>query len=475
MVFSSLTFLFYFLPIVLIIYYIVPNKVKNLVLFISSLIFYFIGEPKYVILMIVSILSTYIHGILIEKYEKHKKKFLISSIVISLSFLVFFKYTDFIIENVNVIFNGSFDLLNLALPIGISFYTFKMISYIVDVYTKKVKVQKNFLKLATYVSLFPQLMAGPIVRYSTIEKELDERKYSFAIFSNGVRRFIIGLCKKILIADVLSDVVNSFSTVTEKTVLFYWIYAISITLQIYFDFSGYSDIAIGCSKCLGFTMPTNFNLPYLSRNITEFWKRWHITLSDWLMNYLYIPLGGNRKGHIRTFINLFLTMVIGGLWHGASWNFVLWGALHGIALCIHKQFMKTKKISKDFVPSLPKFIMGVLGTYLFTNFCWIFFRITDIRVIGQLLYRIGTCSTGVAFYSWWTIIGIGFMIISTSITIMKNFWNQKREKCNYTSIQAFYVKKDLSKFRNLVLFFFLIGLVIGLAYADSNPFIYAAF
>ena len=367
MIFSSLTFLFYFLPIVLIIYYIVPNKMKNLILFISSLFFYFIGEPKYGILMIISILSTYIHGLLMDKYKKHKKKFLVSSIIISLSFLIFFKYTDFIIENINTIFNGKFDLLNLALPIGISFYTFKMISYIVDVYAGKVEVQRSFLKLATYVSMFPQLMAGPIVRYSTIEKELDERKYTFSIFSNGVRRFIIGLAKKILVADVLGDLVNNFSTVSEKTVLFYWIYAIAITLQIYFDFSGYSDMAIGLGKMFGFNFPENFNYPYISKSVTEFWRRWHITLGTWFRDYVYIPLGGNRVSKIKWLRNILIVWLLTGLWHGAAWNFILWGLLYGLLLVIEKiGLLKILDKIPSFISRIYVMFVVIIGFVIFS-------------------------------------------------------------------------------------------------------------
>ncbi len=367
MIFSSLTFLFYFLPIVLIIYYIVPNKMKNLILFISSLFFYFIGEPKYGILMIISILSTYIHGLLMDKYKKHKKKFLVSSIIISLSFLIFFKYTDFIIENINTIFNGKFDLLNLALPIGISFYTFKMISYIVDVYAGKVEVQRSFLKLATYVSMFPQLMAGPIVRYSTIEKELDERKYTFSIFLFGVRRFIIGLAKKILVADVLGDLVNNFSTVSEKTVLFYWIYAIAITLQIYFDFSGYSDMAIGLGKMFGFNFPENFNYPYISKSVTEFWRRWHITLGTWFRDYVYIPLGGNRVSKIKWLRNILIVWLLTGLWHGAAWNFILWGLLYGLLLVIEKiGLLKILDKIPSFISRIYVMFVVIIGFVIFS-------------------------------------------------------------------------------------------------------------
>ena len=336
MVFSSLTFLFYFLPIVLIIYYIVPKKAKNIVLLISSLLFYFYGEPKFGILMIISILLTYVHGLLMDKYPKQKKLFLISSIVISSGLLVVFKYTDFIISNINMVLHSNIDLVKLSLPIGISFYTFQMISYIIDVYRGEAKVQKSFLKLATYVALFPQLIAGPIVRYTTIEDELDNRKYSFDNFSNGVRRFVIGLSKKILVANVLASAISSFSTSQEKTVLFYWIYGLANALQIYFDFSGYSDMAIGLGKMLGFNFPENFNYPYISKSVTEFWRRWHITLGTWFKDYIYIPLGGNRVGKIKWLRNILIVWFLTGLWHGAAWNFILWGVLYGVLLVIEK-------------------------------------------------------------------------------------------------------------------------------------------
>lgn len=336
MVFSSLTFLFYFLPIVLIIYYIVPKKAKNIVLLTSSLLFYFYGEPKFGILMVISILLTYIHGLLMDKYPKRKKLFLISSIVISSGLLVVFKYTDFIISNINMVLHSNIDLVKLSLPIGISFYTFQMISYIIDVYRGEAKVQKSFLKLATYVALFPQLIAGPIVRYTTIEDELDNRKYSFDNFSNGVRRFVIGLSKKILVANVLASAISSFSTSQEKTVLFYWIYGLANALQIYFDFSGYSDMAIGLGKMLGFNFPENFNYPYISKSVTEFWRRWHITLGTWFKDYIYIPLGGNRVGKIKWLRNILIVWFLTGLWHGAAWNFILWGVLYGVLLVIEK-------------------------------------------------------------------------------------------------------------------------------------------
>lgn len=368
MVFSSLTFLFYFLPIVLIIYYIVPKKAKNIVLLISSLLFYFYGEPKFGILMVISILLTYIHGLLMDKYPKRKKLFLISSIVISSGLLVVFKYTDFIISNINMVLHSNIDLVKLSLPIGISFYTFQMISYIIDVYRGEAKVQKSFLKLATYVALFPQLIAGPIVRYTTIEDELDNRKYSFDNFSNGVRRFVIGLSKKILVANVLASAISSFSTSQEKTVLFYWIYGLANALQIYFDFSGYSDMAIGLGKMLGFNFPENFNYPYISKSVTEFWRRWHITLGTWFKDYIYIPLGGNRVGKIKWLRNILIVWFLTGLWHGAAWNFILWGVLYGVLLVIEKiGLLKVLEKIPSVISSAYVTLITIIGFIIFSG------------------------------------------------------------------------------------------------------------
>ncbi len=290
MIFSSLTFLFYFLPIVLFVYYIAPKKFKNLVLLSSSLIFYFFGESVYVVLMVFSIITTYIFGLLIDKYKKHSKLFLTLSIIVSVGILVYFKYTNFIIQNINLWLKNKIDFIYVVLPIGISFYTFQMISYLVDVYRGQAKVQKNILKLATYISLFPQLIAGPIVRYTTIEEQLENRTHTIEKFSNGVRRFVIGLGKKVLIANVLGELANKFLASSNPSVLYYWIYGISITLQIYFDFSGYSDMAIGLGKMFGFEFLENFNYPYIAKSITDFWRRWHISLSSWFRDYIYIPL-----------------------------------------------------------------------------------------------------------------------------------------------------------------------------------------
>lgn len=343
MLFTSISFLYYFLPIVIILYFIVPKKFKNFILFLSSIFFYFCGEPIYTFLMIGEIFIAYVGARYLEKHRK--KSILVSLLAIHIGALGLFKYSDFTINNINQIFGSKIPLLKLALPIGISFYTFQIISYVVDVYRGKVKAQKSFLKLATYVSLFPQLIAGPIVRYETIEKELDSRTSNFENFAYGVRRFVIGLGKKVLIANMLGELCDVFSTTNEKSILFYWIFAISYSLQIYFDFSAYSDMAIGLGRMFGFHFLENFNYPYISKSITEFWRRWHMSLSSWFRDYVYIPLGGNRKGTIILVRNIFIVWALTGIWHGANWTFVIWGLMFGIMLIIEKLFL-TKHLEK---------------------------------------------------------------------------------------------------------------------------------
>ena len=343
MLFTSISFLYYFLPIVIILYFIVPKKFKNFILFLSSIFFYFCGEPIYTFLMIGEIFIAYVGARYLEKHRK--KSILVSLLAIHIGALGLFKYSDFTINNINQIFGSKIPLLKLALPIGISFYTFQIISYVVDVYRGKVKAQKSFLKLATYVSLFPQLIAGPIVRYETIEKELDSRTSNFENFAYGVRRFVIGLGKKVLIANMLGELCDVFSTTNEKSILFYWIFAISYSLQIYFDFSAYSDMAIGLGRMFGFHFLENFNYPYISKSITEFWRRWHMSLSSWFRDYVYIPLGGNRKETIILVRNIFIVWALTGIWHGANWTFVIWGLMFGIMLIIEKLFL-TKYLEK---------------------------------------------------------------------------------------------------------------------------------
>ena len=356
MVFTSINFLYYFLPTVLILYFIVPKKYKNLLLLISSLLFYFYGEPKYIILMVIEIVLAYFEARLIEKYKS--KEIFIFSIFIHVLLLCIFKYTNFLITNINGIFNTNISLLNIVLPIGISFYTFQIISYLIDVYKGKVKAQKNFVSLATYVSLFPQLIAGPIVRYETINDELDNRKQTFNDFSSGISRFIIGLSKKVLIANILGELCNIFILSSEKTILFYWIYGISYSLQIYFDFSAYSDMAIGLGRMFGFHFMENFDYPYISKSITEFWRRWHISLSSWFKDYVYIPLGGSREGTFKLIRNILIVWLLTGLWHGSEWTFVIWGMFIGILLVIEKLLLN------KYIEKLPSIVRRIYTLFI---------------------------------------------------------------------------------------------------------------
>ena len=358
MLFTSISFLYYFLPALIIIYFITPKKYKNIILLIASLLFYFYGEPKYVFLMIAEIIIAYIGAILIDKYKNQSKNILIITLFIHVLLLIIFKYTDFIIQTINDISNANIKLLNIALPIGISFYTFQIISYIIDVYNGKVKVQKNIIKLATYVSLFPQLVAGPIVRYQTVEKELDNRTHSFNNFAYGIRRFSIGLAKKVLIANALGELCSKASATSEKTIVFFWIFGISYMLQLYFDFSAYSDMAIGLGRIFGFHFPENFNYPYISKSITEFWRRWHISLSTWFKDYIYIPLGGNRDGKYKQIRNILIVWLLTGIWHGANWTFLIWGLLFGIILIIEKIFLN------KFMEKLPSFIRRIYVLFI---------------------------------------------------------------------------------------------------------------
>lgn len=358
MLFTSISFLYYFLPALIIIYFITPKKYKNIILLIASLLFYFYGEPKYVFLMIAEIIIAYIGAILIDKYKNQSKNILIITLFIHVLLLIIFKYTDFIIQTINDISNANIKLLNIALPIGISFYTFQIISYIIDVYNGKVNVQKNIIKLATYVSLFPQLVAGPIVRYQTVEKELDNRTHSFNNFAYGIRRFSIGLAKKVLIANALGELCSKASATSEKTIVFFWIFGISYMLQLYFDFSAYSDMAIGLGRIFGFHFPENFNYPYISKSITEFWRRWHISLSTWFKDYIYIPLGGNRDGKYKQIRNILIVWLLTGIWHGANWTFLIWGLLFGVILIIEKIFLN------KFMEKLPSFIRRIYVLFI---------------------------------------------------------------------------------------------------------------
>lgn len=346
MLFSSIPFLYYFLPLVLAVYFLTPARFRNAVLLLASLIFYAWGEPKYVLLMLASILSGYGFGLLQERYRGQKGAKLVCglSVAVSLSFLLYFKYADFFLENFNAATGLGVPLLRIALPIGISFYTFQIISYTVDVYRGE-PAQKNLIHLAAYVAMFPQLIAGPIVRYSDIAQQLEHRSHSTALAAGGVRRFLIGLGKKILIANQLGELCSVFRASDEKSVLFYWLYAVAFALHIYFDFSGYSDMAIGLGKVFGFHFLENFNYPYISASITEFWRRWHMSLGTWFRDYVYIPLGGNRVGRARQLLNILVVWMLTGFWHGAAWNFVVWGLMFAVLLIMEKLWL-LKPLSK---------------------------------------------------------------------------------------------------------------------------------
>ena len=338
MLFSSIPFLYCFLPLVVLVYFLVPFKGKNAVLLAFSLLFYGWGEPKYVFLMLVTIAAFYGCGLAIGKArtQTFKKFWMILSLVVGLGLLAVFKYADFFVENISRATGLSIPLLRLALPVGISFYTFQSLSYVVDVYRGNVPVQKNPISFGAYVTLFPQLIAGPIVRYSDVARELKHRTHSWEEAMLGIRRFLIGLGKKIILADNFALLISLFRESDEKSLLFYWMYAVAFTLNIYFDFSGYSDMAIGLGRIFGFHFIENFNYPYLSKSVTEFWRRWHMSLGSWFRDYVYIPMGGNRVSKWRWIVNIFTVWMLTGFWHGAAWNFILWGLLFGVLLLAEK-------------------------------------------------------------------------------------------------------------------------------------------
>ncbi len=356
MLFSSISFLYFFLPAVLLLYAIAPRVLKNAVLLVSGLVFYAWGEPRYVVIMIISVLVGYVFGLLIEHFKGKKlsKIFMILSVCVDLGFLAYFKYADFFIDNFNAATGLSIPLLRIALPIGISFYTFQILSYTVDVYRGDVPAQKNPVNLGAYISMFPQLIAGPIVRYSDVEKELRERKHTLEKTYQGIIRFSVGFGKKILIANALGELCETFKASDEKTILFYWLYAVAFSLHIYFDFSGYSDMAIGLGKIFGFTFMENFDYPYISKSVTEFWRRWHRSLGQWFRDYVYIPLGGNRVSTVKHLRNIFVVWFLTGFWHGADWNFIVWGLYFAVLLTLEKMFLgkylkKSRVLSRIYV------------------------------------------------------------------------------------------------------------------------------
>ncbi len=410
MLFSSTTFLFIFLPVVLAAYYLARPSFRNFILLAASMFFYAWGEPRYLLIMISIVTVNYCSAILIERYRKYAKLILTLSILIDIGNLIYFKYTNFILENLNTIFDSKLDMLRVIMPIGISFYTFQAMSYLVDVYRKDCNVQKNYYDLMLYITLFPQMIAGPIVKYHDVEQQIGNRETTMKDFAAGLRRFITGLAKKVLIANTMGAVVERIfvmDTANFSTPIA-WLGAISYSLQLYYDFSGYSDMAIGLGKMFGFTFLENFNYPYISKSITEFWRRWHISLSTWFKEYLYIPLGGNRLGNNRTYFNLFIVFLATGIWHGASWNFIFWGLWHGFFIILeritswHKKELKTAGNIAKHLYTILVFIIG-----------WVIFRAETMTYAAKYILRMfGIGEQTLTLYYW------NYFICNTEIIMM---------------------------------------------------------
>ncbi len=394
MLFSSVTFLYAFLPVVLILYFIAPKKLKNPVLLISSLFFYYFGERTYTIILFVSSISDWVWSILIERHrgKKRTKIFLAFSILINLGLLGFFKYADFFIGNINALLGTQIPLTQVPLPIGISFFTFQTMSYTIDVYRGNAKAQTNLVSFATFVCLFPQLIAGPIVRYTDIAQELDNRKHTFENVTKGLRRFTMGLGKKVLLANAMGELCKDLLALDERSVLMYWLYAIAFALQIYLDFSAYSDMAIGLGRIFGFKFPENFNYPFISKSITEFWRRWHMTLGSWFRDYVYFPLGGSRTTTLKWMRNILVVWMITGFWHGAEWNFVLWGLYFGILLMAEKLYFG-KILNK--CPSVVQHVY-VIFTVLISFVIFSVENLADIATFVGGLFGVGTSALSTA-------------------------------------------------------------------------------
>ncbi len=466
MLFSSIPFLYFFLPLTVLLYFIVPKQGKNAVLLLASLVFYAWGEKLLVILFAATILIGWVLSLLIEKAKgtKWSKLWMILSVVIDLGLLGYFKYADFFIENFNQVFGISIPLLRIALPIGISFYTFQILSYTIDVYRGNVPAQKNPIHFAAYVALFPQLIAGPIVRYADIAEQLENREHSVDMAADGIRRFMIGLGKKILIANVMGEICTLFRQTNDPSVLYYWMYAISYMLQIYFDFSGYSDMAIGLGKIFGFKFMENFDHPYVSKTITEFWRRWHISLGSWFRDYVYIPLGGNRKGKARQLLNIFIVWMLTGFWHGASWNFILWGLFYAILLTTEKLWTKTWLEKHGAV--------GHLYVLLSVLFGFVLFNAADLPgtwqdISGLFAFgRLPLVSKEALYYlrSFGVVMVLG-MIGATELPV--KLWKKVIQKCRLESAMTIIEP---------VLMVLLLLVVTGyLVDGSFNPFLYFRF
>ncbi|MBO5414731.1 MAG: MBOAT family protein [Bacilli bacterium] len=470
MVFSSIPFIFFFLPVFLILYYLVPYKVKNILLLIFSLIFYAWGEPIYILLMIFSSVVDYTNGRMIEKYaqnnQKRKNLFLIISIIVNLSLLGFFKYADFLIGSINSLLNINIPLLELGLPIGISFFTFQTMSYSIDVYRGDVKAEHNFLDFMTYVSMFPQLIAGPIVRYEEVSKELKNRSITPQGFADGMIRFLQGLFKKVLIANNIGYlfVIASSMPNNEMSVVMSWLGILAYTFQIYFDFSGYSDMAIGMGKMLGFTYPENFNHPYISKSITEFWRRWHISLSSFFKDYVYIPLGGSRVNKIINVRNILIVWMLTGLWHGASWNFVLWGLYYGVLLLLEKfVFNKILEKAPNWFKHFYTMFLVVVG--------WMIFAFDDMTILKEyasMMFGVG----GVSFINNHALYYLKNYLIIFILAIIFSMPVYKLAKEKLSKVKNTKLVFIVSLIIYTVLFIVVVSYLVNDTY---NPFLYFRF
>lgn len=461
MVFSSLLFLFLFLPAVLTLYYCSPRRIRNLILFVTSLFFYAWGEPVYIVIMLVSTLTDYFFGLLLDKpsLSATKRKGVVAlSVVVNLTLLSYFKYADFLIDNINALFGTAIPLTELPLPIGISFYTFQSMSYIIDVYRGTAKAQRNWIDFAAYVSLFPQLVAGPIVKYSTVAEQLNDRTESIELFAEGIRRFTIGLAKKVLLANNIGLLWTTISSSNPESLpmLTAWLGIIAFAFQIYFDFSGYSDMAIGLGLMFGFRFNENFNKPYTSQSITDFWRRWHISLGSWFREYVYIPLGGNRHGLLKQARNILIVWLLTGFWHGASWNFILWGLYFGVILMIEKWW------GLKLLAALPRWIRHVYAIILIL-IGWVLFAFETPALIGSYLSAMAgfndqplwNAETGYFFYT-----NAVLLVVLVIASLPKRQWT----KTNELSLL------------HLVWYGFLFFLAVAyLVDATFNPFLYFRF
>ena len=467
MLFSSIPSLYTFLPCVLILYFLVPGWLKNTVLLLSSLFFYAWGEPRFVVFMVIAIVQGYVFGLLAEKFRdrpKQAKLCLCASAVVSLGLLCYCKYAVFFISGFNALTGLSLPLLHVALPIGISFYTFQILSYVVDVSRGTVAAQRNLIDLGTYIAMFPQLIAGPIVRYADIEPQLRERRSTPEMIAAGAQRFVLGLAKKVLIANVLYQLITTYKATTEPSVLFSWMYAVAYLLHIYFDFSGYSDMAIGLGKIFGFTFAENFNYPYISRSITEFWRRWHMSLGSWFRDYVYIPMGGNRVPPLRRYFNILVVWMLTGLWHGADWNFVLWGLFFAVFLMLEKAFL-LKHLQK-----LP--VISHIYTLLLVTVSFVLF---DSSRLSEAFLQLGRMfgAGGVPLYTGEALYYLGsyaatFIIAIIGATPYPTRWMQKLSAGDRTG-------RVMAVAAPVVLLLLLAVVTAYLVDGSFNPFLYFRF